>query len=520
MYDAIIIGAGHNGLVTAFYLARAGLRVLMLEARNVIGGSCVTEELMPGFHFSSCANLVWSLRPRIIQDMQLYERGLIVDTRQFLRLLPDGRYIYSGRLNSIAPGAGYDAMQEEIAKFSRADADAFPRWVEFWNRASNIFGPYLLKPAPRLHEIYAGLHDSADREVLDLVMTSSVAALADRFFESAIMRDQGSPADTGDITDVDTGLLTALTYTLGAYSETGDPVPNGYVRGGMGRLTALMVQAAQEHGVEIQTNTPVKRILIEQGQAIGVELASGEQIRAKRVISNLDPKRTFLKLIEPEQLDSGFRRRVQAIRTEGGGASLKLHCALTDFPQYHIDGHLTEAQLRGATLIIAPNREYRIATWRAAAQGELPDAPIIAAFIPSVYDPSLAPAGCYTWSAYITWAPLRPRQGTWAERKAEMAERIFKLMDHYAPNFSRSVRDYILYTPADLEERMYLTDGNIHHVDGRANQLLWQRPLPELAHYTTPIQHFYLCGAGLHPWGEVNGGPGYNAAQRILSDLI
>lgn len=517
MYDAIIIGAGHNGLVTAFYLARAGLRVLILEARALIGGSCVTEELIPGFKFSSCANLVWSLRPQIIRDLQLYERGLVVDTRQFLRLLPDGRYIYSGRLNNVAPGENADAMQAEIAKFSRADAAIFPEWVTFWQRISNIFGPYLLKPAPRLHEIYNNLTDPTDRAALDRVLTSALATIADDFFESEVMRDQGSPADIGNIHEVDTGLLQSITAALGSYSETCDPVPNGYVRGGMGQLTALMAQAAQEYGVEIQVNQPVRRILIEAGQAIGVELASGEQIRARRIISNLDPKRTLLQLVTPEALDSRFVRRVQSIRSETG-TCLKLHCALTEFPDYRLQGDLSDEQRRGATLILAPNRAYRLATWQAAERGELPDAPIIAAFVPSIYDPSLAPAGCYTWSAYITWVPLQPRQGRWSDLKPLVAERILRQMDHYAPNFSRAVRDYVLFTPADLAERMYLTDGNIHHVDGRSHQLLWQRPLPELAHHTTPIQSLYLCGAGLHPWGEVNGGPGYNAAQRILAD--
>jgi len=517
MIDALIIGAGHNGLVTAFYLARAGFKVLMLEARPFIGGSCVTEELIPGFKFSSCANLVWSLRPQIIRDMQLYERGLTVDTRQFLRLLPDGRYIYSGRLNNVAPGDSYDAIQAEIAKFSNADAAAFPDWVELWHRISNIFGPYLLRPAPHLQDIYPTLHDPADRAAFDLVITSSVAAIADRFFESDVMRDQGAPADVGNIYAVDTGLLQSITAALGSYSETGDPVPNGYVRGGMGQLTALMAQAAQAEGVEISLNTPVKRILIEKGVAIGVELMSGEQIRAQRVISNLDPKRTLLKLVAPEQLESRFLHRVQAIRSEVG-TCLKLHCALREFPEYRLDGNLTVAQQRGATLILAPNRAYRMAAWRAAEQGELPEAPIISAFVPSVYDPSLAPAGCYTWSAYITWVPLHPRQGQWADLKTMVAKRIFQQMDQYAPNFSRAVCDYVLFTPADLAERMHLTDGNIHHVDGRSNQLLWQRPLPELAQYTTPIGALYLCGAGMHPWGEVNGGPGYNAAQRILMD--
>lgn len=518
MYDAVIIGAGHNGLVTAFYLARAGLRVLMLEARPLIGGSCMTEELIPGFKFSSCANLVWSLRPQIIQDMQLYERGLVVDTRQFLRLLPDGRYIYSGRLNSVAPGDSADAMTAEIAKFSSADAAAFPDWVAFWNRISNIFGPYLLKPAPRLHEIYAGLHDPADHAALDMVLTSSLATIADHFFQSDIMRDQGSPADIGNIHEVDTGLLQSITAALGAYSETGDPVPNGYVRGGMGRLADLMAAAAQEQGVEIVVNAPVARILIEDGQALGVELSSGEQIRARYVISNLDPKRTLLQLVEPEQLDSRLVGRVQALRSETG-TCLKLHCALTEFPEYRLDGELSDAQRRGATLILAPNRAYRMATWRAAERGDMPAAPIIAAFIPSIYDPTLAPAGCYTWSAYITWVPFRLRRGNWAQRKTAVAAQILRQLDHYAPNFSRSVRDYVLFTPADLAERMYLTDGNIHHIDGRSHQLLWQRPLPELAQYATPIQGLYLCGAGMHPWGEVNGGPGYNAAHRILATV-
>lgn len=517
-YDAVIIGSGHNGLVSAFYLARAGLSVLVLEARQVIGGSCVTEELIPGFHFSTCANVLWALRPKISADMRLFERGLVVDQRQFLRLLPTGEYLYSGRLSSAAPGEDSAGLAHEIAKFSRADAESFPRWQAFLNRITQIFGPYLLQSPPHLHELYAALSDPADRDILDLVMTHSLASIADLFFESPIMRDVGAAADVGDIHDVSTGLLFALTTAMGAYSENGQPVPNGFVRGGMGRLTSLMAEAAQEHGVEIRSGAPVAQILIEDQQVRGVTLASGEQIMAPRVVSNLDPKRTFTRLIDPEHLDQRFLRRIHGLQTNVA-AGLKLHCALSEAPEYRISGSLSAQQLSESTLIVAPDRAYRERAWQAASQGELPDEPLIAGFMPSAYDRSLVPPGCHTWSAYFTWAPAQLRHGSWIERKEAIAEQLITAIERYAPNFRRALIDYVLLTPADLEERMGLTDGNIHHVDAIPSQLLWQRPLVELAQYKTPIRQLYLCGAGTHPWGEVSGAPGYNAAHAILADV-
>ena len=518
-YDAIIIGGGHNGLIAAFYLARAGQKVLVLEGRPFVGGCCVTEELIPGYRFSSCANVLWSLRPKIVQDMGLTERGMVVDTRQFLRLFPDGRYFFSGRFGASAPGEDASAVRREIAKFSARDAEAFPRYEEFLGRLTRAIGPWLMESPPRLHEIYARCTDPEDRKALDLALTNSVAQLMDRFFESDAMRDSGIVADFGDVHGTGTGFLFALIAALGAYSETGQPVLNGFVRGGMGQVTELMRQAAVEHGTEIRVNAAVTKIVMAGGRAVGVELASGESFRGRRIISNLDPKRTFLGLLGPQDLDPKLAARVSGLQTHVG-AGLKIHCAFSEMLDYRVaDQRLSADELRRSTLIIAPDRAYREAAWAAASAGELPDGPLLAGFMPSVFDPSLAPPGKYSWSAFGIWVPATPRRGTWMERKAEMAEKIFKVMDRHVSNFRRALIDYVIFTPGDLQARSGLTDGNIHHVDAIPSQLFWQRPLEELANYRTPIPGLYLCGSGSHPWGEVNGAPGHNAAQAILAEL-
>ncbi len=517
-YDVIIIGGGHNGLVASFYLARAGLKVLVLEARPILGGCCVTEELIPGYRFSTCANIIWALRPEIIRDLQLDRRGLVVDARTFLRLLPDGRYLYSGRnLATASADEGLAAVQKEVAKFSPADAAALPRWQEFVGRLTRIFGPHLMTPPPRLHEVYAACADDEDRKALDTILTKSVAQIADDFFESDVMRDVGVAADIGDIHELGTGLLLALASAMGGYTTTDQPVLNGYVRGGMGRISDTMVEAAKEQGVEFRTSTLVKRIVVEQGRVTGVELASGENLTARRVVSNVDPKQTFLRLFAPQDLDAKFLARVRGLQTHSA-AGLKMHCALSEMLDYKVAPGLTPAQLRETTLLISPDRAYREAAWQAANAGELPKQPIIAGFIPSVYDPSLAPPGKFTFSMYLTWAPVKPRRGSWQELKREMAENVFRVMDRHTTNFRRALSDYVLFTPEELETRNYLTDGNIHHLDATPTQVLWQRPLPELANYRGPLPGMYLCGSGSHPWGEVCGAPGHNAAQVILRE--
>ncbi len=517
--DVVIIGAGHNGLVTAFYLARAGLHVEMVEARALIGGACVTEELIPGFQFSTCANTACWLRPKVVEEMRLVERGLEFSGR--------GKYVPHWEcweiVTQLLPGnqpliwwPDSDKMLAEIARHSKADAEAWPRWEAFWQKASDLIGPYLLTLPPTLAELMERAKQIDAEDVLNDVLTTSLAQLVDRFFESDLMRNHvRSPHDLGSVYDVGTGLAMALDSAMSNYSETDQPRPRGYVRGGMGRITQLMAEAAQEYGTVIRTESPVKRILVEDGRTVGVELEGGERIEAKIVVSNADPKRTFLKLTDPADLSETFLHKVRQLRTDI--AALKFHCALSELPEFYgFEGSDLPTQ---GSFLICPDRAYYERAWDDARHGRLPQAPYMEMMTPSVWDDTLAPPGKHTASFWILFPPVHLNRGSWPERRDEMAERLLGILDQYSPNFRSSLEDYVLYTPFDLEQQVLLTDGNIHHVDISPSQMLWQRPMAELAHYRAPIENLYLCGAGMHPYGEVSGAPGHNAAHVILGDL-
>ena len=507
--DVVIVGAGHNGLVTAFYLARAGFTVEIVEARGIIGGACTTQELIPGYRFSPCAHWVGWWRPKVVEDMQLLQRGIeVIETELHTRILPGNR--------PFVQWSDEARFQDEIARFSRADAEAWPRWKQFWATTREIIGPYLLSYPPTLAELLERARALSAEDVFTTVLTTSLAELADRFFESDAMRGNVSvPHDLGSVYDRGTGLTTALAAAMSGYSETGASLPSGYIRGGMGRLTEVMADSVREQGVSIRTNSPVQQILVGNGRAVGVELAGGERLGARIVISNADPKRTFLRLIDPAALSPDFLAKIHGLRTDI--APLKFLCALSELPEYFAFPG-SDLPARGA-MIIRPDRAYQERAWDDARHGRLPEAPLMSINTASVWDQTLAPPGCHTASFWILFAPVHLAEGTWPERREEMAERLLVQLDTYSPNFRRALVDYVLLTPWDLEQDVLLTDGNIHHVDITPSQMFWQRPLPELARYRAPIAGLYMCGAGQHPYGEVSGAPGHNAAHAILEDL-
>jgi phytoene dehydrogenase-like protein len=506
--DVIVVGAGHNGLTAAYYLARAGLHVTVLEAQDAVGGACKTEELVPGFRFSTCATRLWSLRARVAEDMKLFERGLVAEEGPRSRILEGNR--------PFVWWPDDEDLLAEIGRISSHDANVWPEWRALWTRAADLIGPFLLSHPPTLAELLAFATERGEQDLLATLMTSSVAELAAQFFESAEMRSSmGTVHDIGSLWDHGSALAMAISVAMETYSETGRSVPQGFVRGGMGQVTRLMAQAVEELGVTIRTKAAVEQIMVEDGDVVGVALTGGEQVIAGQVLSSADVKRTFLRLLSPRDLPARLVTRVNGLRTDI--APLKLHCALNQLPEWSAF-EASEIPSMGP-LTIKPSADMYEGAWDDARHGRLPKTPFMVAMTPTRWDASLAPASHHTVSFWILFAPVRPASGTWSENREEMAGLLLDQIDHYSPNFRSALLDYVLLTPADLEERVLLTDGNIHHVDMSLSQMFWQRPLPELSRYRTPVGGLYLCGSGQHPSGEVTGAPGHNCAHAVLEDL-
>jgi phytoene dehydrogenase-like protein len=520
-YDAIVVGAGHNGLVTACYLARAGLRVLVLERRHLVGGACVTEETFAGFKVSTAAYVNSLFRKEIVRDLRLGDYGFEVLPRSpsSFTPLPDGR--------SLTLGPDAEQTRAEIAKFSARDAARYPEYEAMLERVAafveptlGMTPPDLLRPGPRgllqllgLGRAFARLGDGAS-EAVEL-LTGPARTILDRWFEStelkatlatdAIIGAMASPSTPG------TGYV-LFHHVMG--ETDGRRGVWGYVRGGMGGLTQALARAARDLGVEIRCEAPVARIAVLDGRVNGVILESGEECRARIVASNADANVTFLRLLAPETLPAGFRDAVARISYES--ASLKINVALSELPSFTAcPGGAPGPQHRG-TIHICPDLDYIERAYDDAKYGRPSERPLLECTIPSVVDPTVAPPGRHLMSIFVQYAPYTLRGPGWDRIGEAFADRCFALLDEYAPNFSRSVLARQVLTPPDIERVFGLTGGNIFQGAMTPGQLFSLRPVPGHAGYRTPVAGLYLCGAAAHPGGGVMGSPGWNAAREIL----
>ena len=506
-YDAVIVGGGHNGLVTSFYLARAGLEVVVLERRAQVGGAAYTEELFPGYRVSTCSYVCWNLQQRVIDDLDLERHGLVRHQIDPLPVLPfrGGEY--------LAFWENEARTREEVARINPRDSERLGEWRELWERAAGLVHPFFLRQPPTMDEIRAHAAEIGELELLDLLRKSSIAELAERYFE-----DQRIGAALMLICDIGDPFAPGSAWSE-AWWHTNEPngsVPSVVV-GGMGAITQAMARAALEQGVEIRTETEVDQIRVEDGRATGVRLANGDELPAGLVVSNADPKRTLLKLIAEDAIDASFRNRIAGLSTKA--ACLKFHAVLNeplDLSPYLGEGH----DPRYSTYVtLAPDgfETYRRA-WRQAQAGAIPDQPVCHIQVPTAYDSTLTDGDGEIVSIWTLYAPSRPAAGNWEDRRQETAEQLIDYVATFIPNFRSAMSQWELFTPLDIERRVGITDGCIRHIDMVPGQLYGDRPLPG-AGYATPIAGLWLCGVGTHPGGEVTGAPGHNAAQAILTAL-
>jgi phytoene dehydrogenase-like protein len=524
-YDLIVIGGGHNGLVTAAYLARARVKVLVLERRDVLGGACVTEELWPGFKVSTAAYVNSLLRPEVIRDLELKRHGFRMLPRNpsSFTPFPDGR--------SLMLGPNKALTHKEVAKFSAKDADALPKYEAMLERVATFIEPTLIQTPPnpwsfnprnllKLAKLGLGFAKlGTDGQKAIEILTGAATPILNRWFESeelkvtlatdAIIGAMASPSMPGTAYVLFHHVMGECDGIRGVW---------GYVRGGMGGISNAIASAAREKGAEIRTNSEVTRILVKGGEAVGVVLKDGTEIHARRVASSADAHVTFLKLVQANELPADFLNAVRAI--DYSSASLKINVSLSELPDFKaMPGTEPGLQHRG-TIHISPTMEYIERAYDNAKYGCPSEYPIIEATIPSVLDDTIAPPGKHVMSMFTQYFPYKLAPGlSLQEEKEKYAERCFDLMNEYAPNFRRSVIGRQVLAPSDLEKRFGLTGGNIMQGTMSLSSLSFMRPLPGYADYRTPIRRLYLCGAATHPGGGVMGACGYNAAREILRDI-
>ena len=521
--DVIIIGGGHNGLVTAFYLAKAGFKPLVLERRPQAGGAAVTEEFSPGFRCSTLAHVAGPIRPDIVRDMQLEQHGLKLITPEvgITALSPDGRALtlYNDARKSA----------QEIAKFSQKDAAKYPEFQESLGKMGKVIGDALLLAPPNIDNPSTGdlwgmlqtgraIRKLGKKDMFRLLRWGpmAVADLVSEFFETELLR--ATVAARG-IFGTFLGPWSAGSSLVLLIRAAGDSHPAGssyFAAGGTGAITQAMAAAAKQAGAEIRTDAEVKEVRVKDGAATGVILSNGEEIAAQAVISNADPKRTLLKLIDPTYLAPDFLQKLQNYRTPGTVA--KLNFALYGLPNFTALKGATNGAL-SSRIHIGPEIDYLERAFDDSKYGSFSQHPYLEVTIPTLTDPSLAPAGKHVMSVYMQYAPFKLKGTDWENQRSNLGEAVVKTLAQYAPDLPSLILDGQIITPKDLEDTYGLTGGHIFHGELSLDQFFTMRPLLDWARYRTPITNLYLCGSGTHPGAGLTGGSGANAAREILKDL-
>jgi phytoene dehydrogenase-like protein len=517
-YDCIVIGAGHNGLVTAAYLAKAGRKVLVLERRDVVGGACVTEEAWPGCKVSTAAYVNSLFRPEIVRDLDLPRHGFQMlprDPSSFTPF-PDGR--------SLLMGPDAELTRREVSRFSKRDAEALPLYEAMIDRLARALDPVIDGELP---DPFAGSPADRDRTAALLgrlgelgpdlphgldVLTGSATALLERWFESEEVKVTLATDGVIGVFAPPSAPGTAYTLFHHVMGEGGGKRGVwGYVRGGMGSLTQALASAARGHGADIRTGEEVARILVKDGQVAGVALADGTEFRADRVASNATAHVTFLKLTDPRDLPAEFVDGVRHI--DYASASLKINALLSELPSFTARPGRPAPQHRG-TVHVCPSLDAMERAYDDAKFGRPSETPMLEIGFPTAVDDTLAPPGRHIMSMFVQYAPYHLREGNWDALKDRFADRCFAVLEEYAPGFSRSVIERQVLSPVDIERRFNLTGGNIFQGAMSPRHVLFLRP-----GYRTPVRGLYLCGSAAHPGGGVMGASGRNAARVILRDL-
>ncbi len=520
-YDAIIIGGGHNGLTAAAYLARAGRKVLVLERRHVLGGAAVTEEVFPGFRFSVCSYVVSLLRPEIIRELDLPRHGLeILPLDGTFTPMPNGDYLW--RVNDHA------RTRREIARHSRVDAEAYDEYGRAMVAMGRFVEPILgMRPADPTSLSPGGL-----KQLLGLVnrfrqlspqdqynqvqlMTMSAVDFLDQWFETDVLK---ATMSASGIIGTFLGVRSPGTaYVLlhhymgeidGAFRSW------GLARGGTGAISNAIAEAARAAGVEIRTQAPVSRILVQGNQAQGVVLENGDEIRGTVIASSVDPRLTFQRFLEPGTLPDEFEADIRQYKFRGSSA--KVNLALDGLPDF-VAMPGAGPHLRGA-ISISPGVDYMERAYDDAKYGRFSRRPYMDIVIPTLTDTSLAPPGKHVMSCFVQYAPYELREGTWDEQREAFGDTVIDTIAEYAPNIRQVIRHRQVVTPLDLEREWGLSEGNIFQGELTLEQLFFLRPAPGWAQYRTPIKTLFMCGSATHPGGGIMGAPGRNAAMRILGD--